>query len=145
MTDLKRGWWRMDWKWGIGRLWSKSVLEDRGARWHPLLFLSGWPLWFSYRVGWSQLFIFQRGIAQHISYSSLTCWEEMTLLTVNYSQPISPLQCCGLFISDLTLLSVPLLLLLGEFSISTFWSRRSACKATKVGYTLSFPLATITT
>lgn len=46
------------------------------------------------------------GIAQHISYSSLARWEEMTLLTVNYSQPISP----GLFISDLTLLSAALLL-----------------------------------
>lgn len=41
---------------------------------------------------WSFFLISRLGSpARHISFSLVACWEEMTLLTVNYSQPSSPL------------------------------------------------------
>lgn len=76
-----------------------------------LLLLSRGPLKFG-KQWWRLLFIVQRGITQHISYSPLTGWEGLTLLTVNYRRPISPLRRCGLFISDLISLSERLLLCL---------------------------------
>lgn len=45
---------------------------------------------------WRLLVIVQKGIIQHISYPPPTRWEGLTLLTVNYSQPTSPLRRCGL-------------------------------------------------
>lgn len=86
----------------------------------------------SYKIGWSQLFVPQRGIAWHISSSSVTRWEEMTLPTVNYSQPISPLQtpwplCFWAHVS------VRCRRLPGEFSISSASEGSSARRATKIG------------
>lgn len=77
-------------------------------------------------------------ITQHISYSSLARWEEMTLLTVNYSQPISPLRCCGLFISDLALLSVAPLLVQESSASAQFEADAPAAEQQKAGRTLHF-------
>lgn len=85
---------------------------DGWMRLCPLLLLSRGSLKFG-KQWWRLLFIVQKGITRHISYSfPLTRWEGLTLLTVNYSQPTSPLRRCGLFISDLASLSELLLLCL---------------------------------
>lgn len=62
----------------------------------------------------------------------------MTLLTVNYSQPISPLRCCGLFISDLALLSVAPLLVQESSASAQFEADAPAAKQQKAGRTLHF-------
>lgn len=84
------------------------------------------------------------GIMQHISNSSLARWEEMTLLTVNYSQPISPLRCCGLFISDLTLLDFAPLLVWESSASAPFEADAPAPKQQKAGPTFNVMIKAIT-
>ncbi len=57
----------------------------------------------------------------------------MTLLTVNYRRPVSLLQHCGLFSSDLALLHSSSAAVFGRIQHQHILKQACACKETQVG------------